>query len=493
MLYAAQQAGQDVTTMPTYFRNAPGRPPAVASECMVATSQPLATRAGLRMLDRGGNAVDAAIAAAAVLCVAEPMSTGIGGDAFALVWDGEALHGLDAAGPAPASADPVAPVAEIGPTSVTVPGAIAGWSSLADRFGRLGLDACLADAVEAAERGVAVAPVAAELWATRDCPPELGKPPRVGDIFRLPDLGATLRRIAEDGPSAFYGGSVARAIASSSWLTEADLAAYAPRWVEPISLDYRGVIVCELPPPGQGIAALEGLGLLSLDEPSFGATLASVRLALEDAVTHVRDGADVAWLLEPERLAARREEAAAPVAGPAGGTVYLCAVDGDGMAVSLIQSLFWPFGSQVVAPGTGVVLQNRGGCFCVSGAVEPGRRPYHTIIPGMLLEAGRLRGPFGVMGGFIQAQAHVQLVSALVDQGLDPQAALDRPRFRIEGPAVKLEQGLWDRAAEAEALGLEPIPSTDRTEFGGGQLILREGDVLVGGSDARKDGYAAGY
>jgi gamma-glutamyltranspeptidase / glutathione hydrolase len=479
--------------MQTYFRNTPGRPSAVASECMVATSQPLATRAGLRMLERGGNAVDAALAAAAVLCVTEPMSTGIGGDAFALVWDGEGLHGLDAAGPAPISAGPVTPVAEIGPESVTVPGAVAGWSALADRFGRRGLDACLADAIEAAEGGVAVAPVAAELWATRDCPPELGKPPRVGEIFRLPDLGSTLRRIAEDGPSAFYRGRVARAIASSSWLTEADLATYAPRWVEPISLGYRGVTVCELPPPGQGVAALEGLGLLSFDEPSFAATLASVRLALEDAVAHVRDGADVGWLLEPGRLAARRGEPAAPVAGPAGGTVYLCAVDGDGIAVSFIQSLFWPFGSQVVAPGTGVVLQNRGGCFCVSGAVEPGRRPYHTIIPGMLLEEGRLRGPFGVMGGFIQAQAHVQLVSALVDDGLDPQAALDRPRFRIEGAAVKLEEGLWDRAAEAEAIGLDPIPSTDRTEFGGGQLILREGDVLVGGSDARKDGYAAGY
>jgi gamma-glutamyltranspeptidase/glutathione hydrolase len=251
--------------------------------------------------------------------------------------------------------------------------------------------------------------------------------------------------------------------------------------------------VCELPPPGQGVAALEALGLLGLDEPSFAARLTSVRLALEDALAYVRDGADVTWLLEPARLAARRGEQAAPVAGPAGGTVYLCAVDGDGTAVSFIQSLFWPFGSQVVAPGTGVVLHNRGACFAVSGAVAPGRRPYHTIIPGMLLEDGRLRGPFGVMGGFIQAQAHVQLVCALVDEGLDPQAALDRPRFRIEGDAVALEEGLWDRAGEVETLGLDPIPSMERTEFGGGQAILREGDVLVGGSDSRKDGYAAGY
>ncbi len=376
---------------------------------------------------------------------------------------------------------------------MNVPGAVAGWSTLAARFGRLGLDTCLSDAVDAAERGAAVSPVAAELWATREHPPELGEPPRVGEIFRLRDLGRTLRRIAEEGPAAFYGGDVARAIASASWLTEEDLSAYAPRWVEPLSLEYRGLTVCELPPPGQGVAALEALGLLGLDEPSFAARLTSVRLALEDALAYVRDGADVAWLLEPARLAARRGEQAAPVAGPAGGTAYLCAVDVDGTAVSFIQSLFWPFGSQVVAPGTGVVLHNRGACFSVSGAVEPGRRPYHTIIPGMLLDDGRLRGPFGVMGGFIQAQAHVQLVSALVDEGLDPQAALDRPRFRIEGDTVALEEGLWDRAADVETLGLDPIPSTDRTQFGGGQAILRQGDVLVGGSDARKDGYAAGY
>jgi gamma-glutamyltranspeptidase/glutathione hydrolase len=421
------------------------------------------------------------------------MSTGIGGDAFALVWKDEELHGLDAAGPAPASASPVVPVAETGPRSVNVPGAVAGWSTLATRFGRMGLDTCLADAVDAAEHGAAVGPVAADVWATREHPPELGEPPRVGEIFRLRELGGTLRRIAEEGPSAFYGGEVARSIASASWLTEEDLSAYAARWVEPLSLEYRGLTVCELPPPGQGVAALEALGLLGLDEPSFAARVTSVRLALEDALASVRDGADVMWLLEPARLTARRGERAAPVAGPAGGTVYLCAVDGDGTAVSFIQSLFWPFGSQVVAPGTGVVLHNRGACFSVSGAVEPGRRPYHTIIPGMLLADGRLHGPFGVMGGFIQAQAHVQLVSALVDEGLDPQAALDRPRFRIEGDTVALEEGLWDRAAEVETLGLDPIPSTDRTDFGGGQAILRQGDVLVGGSDSRKDGYAAGY
>jgi len=460
---------------------------------MVATSQPLATRAGLRALERGGNAADAALAATAVLCVAEPTSTGIGGDAFALVWDGERLHGLDAAGPAPRGADPGAPVEERGPRTVTVPGAVAGWAAFAERFCRLGLDACLADAIDAAERGVAVAPMTADRWARDGGPAEFGLPPRVGEVFRLPDLDRTLRRIAEDGPDAFYRGDVARAIAEVCWLEEDDLAAYAPRWVEPLRLDYRSVTVCELPPPGQGVAALEGLGLLELGDPTLTAQVECVRLALEDAFAYVRDGDDVSFLLEPERLAKRRRAAAAPLTEPPGSTVYLCAVDGDGMAVSFIQSLYHSFGSGVVAPGTGVALHSRGACFAVNGRIQPGLRPYHTIIPGMLLRADRLFGPFGVMGGFIQAQAHVQLVSALVDDEVDPQAALDRSRFRVDGHSVILEEGLWERSGEIEALGLEAVLSADTHEFGGGQAILVEGDVLVGGSDPRKDGYAAGF
>ncbi len=473
------------------FRLAPARPATVAPTAMAATSQPDATTAALRALQRGGNAVDAAIAAAAVLCVTEPMSTGIGGDAFALVWDGERLHGLDAAGPAPLAADPAEPVAATGPRSVTVPGSVAGWAVLASRFARFGLDTLLADAIGAAEEGFVVQPITAAAWV--GAPPELGPVPREGDPVRFPALGATLRRIAEDGPAALYGGEVAHAIASSTWLAEEDLAGYQPRWVEPLTVDYRGTTVCELPPPTQGVAALEGLGLLALGEPSLGAQVECVRLALEDAFRRVRDGAEVGDLLEPAALARRRRDVAAAVREPAGGTVYLCTVDGDGMAVSLIQSLFDGFGSRVVAPGTGVVLQNRGACFAVSGAVEPGRRPYHTIIPGMLLRDGSLLGPFGVMGGFIQAQAHVQLISALVDGGLDPQTALDRPRFRVDRGEVLLEEGLWERAAEVEALGLRPVPSTDHGLFGGGQAILRSEAGWVGGSDRRKDGRAAGF
>jgi gamma-glutamyltranspeptidase/glutathione hydrolase len=477
------------------FRLAFGRPPAVARQAMVATSQPLATRAGLRALERGGNAVDAALAAAAVLCVTEPMSTGIGGDCFCLLWRHGELAGLDAAGPAPRRAEPLAPVEEVGPRSVTVPGAVAGWAALADRYGRLGLDRCLADAIDAAESGFAVGSRCAEGWALRAdrWPVELGPVPRAGDVVRLPDLAATLRAVAEEGPAAFYQGRVAAAIAAVSWLEEEDLAAFQPRWVEPLRLPYRGLEVCELPPPTQGVAALEMLGLLQRSSPGLAAQVRCAQLALEDAFARVRDGAEVADLLDPAFLERRRRHRPGAAGEPAGGTVYLCAVDGERMAVSFIQSLFEGFGSGVLAPGTGVILQNRGACFAVSGAVEPGRRPYHTTIPGLLLRDGELYGPFGVMGGYIQAQAHMQLVSALVDDGLDPQAALDRPRFRVDGQLVRLEEGLWGQAAELEELGLQVVCDPDTFGFGGGQLILVEGEALVGGSDPRKDGYAAGF
>jgi gamma-glutamyltranspeptidase/glutathione hydrolase len=475
------------------YRFAFGRPPAVAARGMVATSQPLATRAGLRMLEQGGNAADAAIAAAAVCCVTEPMSTGIGGDCFALVWRDERLDALDAAGPAPRSAAPLTPVAEDGPRSVTVPGAVAGWAELAARHGRLGLEACLAAAIDAAEEGFAVTPRTAASWQRVGGPPELGPAPSVGDVVRLPELGATLRRIAGDGPDGFYRGPVAAAIASASWLEEDDLAAFAPRWVEPLRLTYRGTEVVELPPPTQGVVALEALGLLERSSPSLASRIRCVKLALEDGLARVRDGADVSGLIDPGYLDRRRSGVEAPVTEPPGGTVYLCAVDEDRMAVSFIQSLYEAFGSGVVAPGTGVALQNRGACFAVSGAVEPGARPYHTIIPGMLFRDGDLLGPFGVMGGFIQAQAHAQLVSAVVDDGLDPQAALDRPRFRVDGDVVRLEEGLWERDADLERLGYRTVRETNTFGFGGGQAIFVQGDALVGGSDPRKDGYAAGF
>ena len=484
------------------FRLAFGRPPAVAAEVMAATSQPLATRAALHMLERGGNAIDAAIAAAAVLCVTEPMSTGIGGDAFALVSRGGEVEGLDAAGPAPAHAEPLEPVEDRGPRSVDVPGAVAGWAALAERHGRFGLDECLTQAIDIADRGFAVGVRTAAAWQPRvtgvpwtsfELPDGFAPAPQAGDRVAFPELARTLRAIAEHGPDALYRGEVAAAICSVSWLEESDLAGFRPRWVEPLRLSYRGIEVLELPPPTQGVAALEALGLLEGLRPTLANQVACAGLALEDARTHVRDGADVRFLLEQGYLDRRRGEIPLPVPAVHRGTVYLCVVDGDRTAVSFIQSLFASFGSGIVAPGTGVLLQNRASCFSVQGRVEPGKRPYHTIIPGLLLRDGKLLGPFGVMGGFIQAQAHMQLVSALVDDGLDPQAALDRPRFRVEGEAVLLEEGLWAKADELEQAGHRVVRESETFGFGGGQAILVHGDALVGGSDPRKDGYAAGY
>ena len=440
------------------------RPPVYAARHMAATSQPAATLAALRMLDAGGNAADAAIAAAAVLGVVEPMSTGIGGDAFAIIWRDREVVGLDAAGPAPATADPVEPVEAAGPRSVTVPGAVAGWRALNQRFGRLGLDTCLAPAIECARDGFALGARAAAIWS--GAPEGWPVAPKAGDVIRLPELAASLEAL--DG---FYSGPIADAIVEASWLEHSDLASYEPRWVEPLRLRYRGVEVLELPPPTQGVAALEALALheRGLD------LVSAVRLALEDAYARVRDGADVRDLLGDAHLAERLRGAPGAVTEAAGGTVYLCVVDSDRMAVSFIQSVFASFGAQIEAPGTGIVLQNRGACFSIEGRVTPGARPFNTIIPGMLLRDGALLGPFGIMGGFIQAQAHAQFVSAVVDDGLDPQAALDRPRFRVDGDTVARE-----------------APDAFEPGFGGGQAILVHGDALAGGSDNRKDGIAAG-
>ena len=441
----------------------------------------------------GGNAVDAALCAAAMLCVAEPQSTGIGGDLFAIVRTAEGqLFGLDAAGPAPAGADPEPP-AMAGPRSVTVPGAVAGWDALARRFGRLGLDRCIAPAVDAGRRGVAAGLQTAQDWRLADAAPAgFGTPPAFGERFRLPELAATLERIATDGPDEIYRGRTADAIVDATWLEHEDLASFRPSWVEPMSRDYGGVTLHELPPPTQGVAVLEALALLEDENPGLAEQVVAASLALTDALRTVRDGADVTTLLSEEHIRLRRREGAARIREPAGGTVYLCAVDGERNAISLIQSLFGPFGSGVVAGSTGVVLHNRAACFAVEGRVAPGRRPFHTLIPGMLTKGSELVGPFGIMGGFIQAQAHFQFVVELVRNGFDPQAALDQGRFRIDGDVLALEEPLWNQAAELGALGFRINRSNERTTFGGGQCIITRDDALFGGSDARKDGCALG-
>lgn len=461
---------------------------------MVATSQAPATLAGLEMLRRGGSAADAVLAAAACLCVAEPMSNGIGGDGFALVWDGSAVQALDAGGAAPTHVTDPTP-RDVGPNAAVAPALVAGWAALNRRFGRLGFDECLAPAIDLAERGVPAGYHCSHAWRQgANAPTQWGPPPDVGEVFRIPDLGRTLRSIADRGPAALYAGEIAESIARASWLEVDDLARVEARWVTPLSVSYRNVDVYEMPPPTQGLAAAEGLALLErLGDATPARIATAVALALEDAGVHVRDGADVSGLLQDAWLDRRAHDE--PRFGPElpGGTVYLCALDGDGMAVSFIQSLFGHFGSGVVVPKTGIVLNNRASCFAVSGEVEPGCRPYHTTIPGMLLEGGRLRGPFGVMGGFIQAQAHVQLVSHVVDEGMDPQTALDQPRFRLDPGAVCLEEGLWGRREEFERLGVRVVCDPDRLHFGGGQMIDVVNGRILGGSDPRKDGFAAGF
>jgi gamma-glutamyltranspeptidase / glutathione hydrolase len=474
------------------FSLSPARAAAVASRAMVASSQPLATLAGLDLLREGGNAVDAAICAAAVLCVTEPHSTGIGGDLFAILRDPSGdLHGLDAAGPAPRSAPP-APPAGSGPRSVDVPGAVAGWGELSRRFGRVGLDRCLAPAIDLARTGVPAGFNCAQPWqASPRAPVEFGPPPAFGATYRLPELGETLFGIATHGPEFLYTGPPAEAIAAASWLTLEDLAEYSAAWVAPLVGRYRGVEVAELPPPTQGVAALEALAILGDEPPDLPELVRAVALALEDALRSVRDGADVGHLLSAEHVAARRAAAPGHVTEPAGGTVCVCAVDGDGMAVSLLQSLYEAFGSGVVAGSTGIVLNNRAAGFAVQGTVVGGTRPYHTLIPGMLTRGRELIGPFGLMGGFIQAQSHVQFLTRLVPDG-DPQVAIDHGRFRVDGDAVRLEEPLWSHADELSRLGFRAILETERIVFGGGQAIVLRDGTLFGGSDSRKDGCALG-
>jgi gamma-glutamyltranspeptidase / glutathione hydrolase len=474
------------------FALTPARAASVASGAMVASSQPLATLAGLDLLREGGNAVDAAICAAAVLCVTEPHATGVGGDLFAIVRDSSgALHGLDAAGPAPRSA-PAEPPAEFGPMSVDVPGAVAGWGELSARFGRVGLDRCLRPAIEFAREGVAAGFNCAQVWrASPRAPVAFGPAPAFGERYRLPALGGTLDGIAAEGPAFFYTGPPAAEMASASWLTAEDLAEYQPRWVEPLVGSYRGFDVAELPPPAQGVAALEVLAILGDEPPELPELVRAMALALEDALATVRDGADIGRLLSPEHVRARRAQMPARVAEPAGGTVCVCAVDGDRTAVSLLQSLYEVFGSGAVADSSGVVLNNRAAGFAIQGMVVAGTRPYHTLIPGMLTRGSELVGPFGLMGGFIQAQSHVQFLTKLVPDG-DPQVAIDSGRFRIDGRTVSLEPPLWDFAGELERIGFRVRRESARGTFGGGQAIIVRDGTLFGGSDSRKDGCALG-
>jgi len=504
---------------------------------LVATSQPLAAEAGVAVLRAGGNAVDAAVCAAATLGVVEPMSTGVGGDCFAIVYERASgtLHGLNGSGRAPGAAriEDVQlaghrTMPQGGILSVTVPGALRAWDDLVARFGTRSLGALLQPAIRAAREGFAVTPVIARDWARSEAALRRGvgtdsflvegRAPRPGERFAHPELARSLELIATDGASAFYGGPLARAIVRQSqalggWLGEADFAEHASEWVAPISIHYRGREVFELPPNGQGIVALQALRILDgLDLASMGkpervhAQVEAVKLAFADGWRYVADPAyaDVPVdALLSERYAAERralvgERAlSAPRHGfPEAGTVYVAAVDREGNAASLINSVYMHFGANVVVPGTGIVLHNRGALFSLDpahpNALAPGKRPYHTIIPAMAFQDGQPWLAFGVVGGTMQPQGHVQLLSHLLDSGLPPQEAVDAPRFRwVRGAEVTLEGGFDKRVRqELESRGHALVPVEGHGGFGGAQLVQiapRTGE-LSGASDPRKDG-----
>ena len=530
------------TRLPVFARN------------VVATSHPLAAQAGLRMLLAGGNAVDAAIAAAAALTVTEPVSNGLGSDAFCILWDGRQLHGLNASGHAPEAwtpayfhrkyGDGAQTPPKRGIDAVTVPGAVAGWMALSRRFGKLPFGDLLQPAIELAERGYAVPVVVQQKWAAAT--PELqslpgfaqaflpwGRAPRVGEVFRFPAAARGLRALAETQGEAFYRGPIAQALArfaaaQGGALSEADLAAFEPEWVTPIGQDYRGYTLHEIPPNGQGIAALIALGILghfdlaSLGPDSVAAQhlqIEAMKLAFADVYRYVADprAMDLTpeQMLDPAYLKARaacidpRRAQDVGAGNPAkGGTVYLTTADASGMMVSFIQSNYMGFGAGVVEPEFGISLQNRGHGFNLATApgrntanlVAPRKRPFHTIIPAFLTRDGQPVMSYGVMGANMQPQGHVQTLVRMLDHGQHPQAACDAPRWRFDaGLHINVESAM----DPATVQGLVDLGHQTRTiddpyqDFGAGQFIWRLGDPADPGYVAarapRRDGMAAGF
>jgi len=513
---------------------------------VVATSQPLAAQAGLAMLQQGGSAVDAALATAIALTVVEPTSNGIGGDVFSLVWDGTTLHGLNGSGRAPAAttaeairADGNSEMPSKGWWPITVPGAPRAWADLHARFGKLPFEKLFEPAINYARYGYFVSPIISRLWesaATSFAPlsgPQFkpwwdtytfnGRPPAAGERWSSEGHATTLEKIAASGSKEFYEGSLAKQIAefaaqTGGPMTEDDLAAHVSQWVEPIRTTYRGYEVAEIPPNGQGIATLmalnitEGFEMSKLARESIEAyhlQIEALKLSLTDAMTYVGDmdhvDVPVKGMLDKEYASQRQsligERAIDPVAGKpkAGGTIYLCAADKDGMMVSYIQSNYQGFGSGVVVPNAGISLHNRGYGFTLEDGhpnqVAPGRRPFHTIIPGFLLRDGQAVGPFGVMGGFMQAQGHMQMVINTVDYGMNPQASLDAPRWRWDGgKTVTVEPDADPAIIEGlRARGHAVTVGADQA-FGRGQIIWKlPGGGYVAGSDKRADGCAAAY
>lgn len=513
---------------------------------MVATSQPLAAAAGLRILQSGGNAVDAAVTTAATLNVVEPMSTGIGGDMFALVWIARErkLYALNGSGRAPAALtlDEVHKrgaargMPTMGWLPVTVPGAVDGFSQLLERFGNLTFAEVLAPAMAYAENGFPVSEVIAESWSRNqpklDMNPTAARvylyredPPRPGQIHKQPDLAASLRAIAAGGRDAFYCGDIADKIVAHAeqtggFITHADLAEHYSTWDAPISTTYRDVTVYECPPNGQGLVALETLNLLEgfpLGDYEHNSAeyihliVESLKLAFADAFAHLADPAVVpvpvttltakAYAETRRALIQPRRTLAHPATGlTASDTVYLSVVDAERNCVSFINSLYDGFGSGIVVPGTGICLQNRGANFSLDpgspNALAPRKRPYHTIIPAMAFRGENPWLVFGVMGGFMQPQGHVQVLLNSIDFQMDPQRALDAPRVRVYSDGeIALEPAFdYDTRAALAQWG-HKVVTAERRDFGGGQIIALDSSTgtLAAGSDPRKDGYAIGY
>lgn len=525
--------------------NSVQRKPVMARN-MVATSQPLAAQAGATAFAKGGNAVDAALATAITLTVVEPTMNGLGGDAFAILWDGEKLHGMNGSGRSPAGwhLDRFKGKKAMdirGWETVTVPGQIAAWADLSERFGLLPFEELFADAIRHAMDGFPVSPVIARQWeiAARELRPQPGfeaflidgKAPKAGDIWRFPDQAVTLREIARTHGRSFYEGRLARCITEfaarhGAALSLQDLASHRTEWVEPISQAYGPVHVHEIPPNGQGIAALIALGILQYlpygdTQPGSAARahleIEAMRAAFADLHAHISDPTHMkvtaSDLLDPaylKRRAALIDPARAgrydPGQPETGGTVYLCAADSQGMMISYIQSNFNGFGSGVVVPDTGISLHNRGKSFSLDpdhpNVVAGGKRTMHTIIPAFMTADGKPMMAFGVMGANMQAQGHVQMTLRMVAEGLNPQAAADVPRWRVNDLGELIMEAEWPDAVirELQAMGHTPrVEPRDSLEFGSAQLIARlpeqggETPAYIGGSDTRRDGQVIGY
>lgn len=520
-----------------------------AGKGMVASSSALASQAGLSMLKEGGNAVDAIVAAAAVLSVVEPVSNSLGSDTFSLVWMDGKLHGLNASGYAPSGITaekvlekyPSGRMPLHGWAPVTVPGAPAAWAELSARFGRLPFKRVLEPAITYAQEGFPVPPMMGFLLERvtsgyhhlfGDAPEfaewfrvftRNGEPYRFGDILKLPDHAKTLRLIADSSAREFYEGEIARQLVRQSerdggYFTLKDLASYRPLWVEPIHVNYRGYDVWEIPPNGQGIVVLMALNILKNfdftgkqreDAQVLHLQMEAMKMAFADGMHYVTDprymGIDYHDLITAEfgkKRAAQITSAASlpePMEIPASGTVYLCAADGEGGMVSLIQSCFNDSGSGIVVEGYGVALQDRGADFSLDpshyNCLMPGKRSYHTIIPGFLTRDGKAVGPFGVMGKYMQPQGQLQVVTNMVDFGMNPQMALDAPRWQwTGGRQFEAEPSFDAQIAEILRSYGHEISTADPVSFGRGQVIIRqENGVLVGACESRTDSSIACY